>query len=248
MLNILCSSYSFPSGRILKNLIEQATGERVRLTSYPERLKSSPKIRYGNSGGNFKEDTTLNSPDFIRVCSSKLAFSNLLVNNMHTPIYKKGTKDLDSVEYPVLIRRTLSASGGKGIVLCKNREEFNAQYRGEFWTPYIFTDFELRVHVLGGKIARIFRKDPMESTEFLIRNNDTCHFSIRDIQNYPKLSATIDTLNDLFTKGGFTFGFYALDIGWDKKKKEYFIFEANSAPGLNEHTAELYSNFLIENL
>ena len=91
MINILCSSYSFPSGRILKDLIVEKTGEKVRLTSHPEILlkrKETPSIRYGNSFGIFKRETGLNSPEFIQKCASKLAFSKLLLDaGLYTPEY-----------------------------------------------------------------------------------------------------------------------------------------------------------------
>lgn len=252
MINILCNSFSFPSGRILKELILNSTGEKVRLTSRPERLehlKTFPSVRYGNSFGNFNKDTSLNSKDFIRLCSSKLSFSNLLSeNNLYTPAYTKSLDTLTDDIFPVLIRQSLSLSGGRGIILCKNREEFNANNRHNYWTKYIPTEFELRVHIIGGKIARIFRKDLEEEAEFPIRNNQTCHFALKESEKYPKLVDVVNNLNNVFNSNNLNFGFYALDVGWDKSKKQYFIFEANSAPGLNEHTAELYANFIVENL
>jgi hypothetical protein len=42
--------------------------------------------------------------------------------------------------------------------------------------------------------------------------------------------------------------YYAADIGWDSNRKEYFIFEFNSAPGLNENTAKVYAEFLAERI
>jgi len=250
MINILCSSYSFPSGRILKDLIVEKTGEKVRLTSHPEILlkrKETPSIRYGNSFGNFKSETGLNSPEFIQKCASKLAFSKLLLDaGLYTPEYSRDPKAVK--EFPVLIRQSLSLSGGRGIILCKDEEEFRKNWIGRFWTKYIPTEFELRVHVLDDNIVRIFRKEQIEPTEFPIRNNETCHFSLKEPDKYPKLQSLVNSLNDVFRANVIDFGFYALDIGWDKSKKQYFIFEANSAPGLNEHTAELYTDFLLENI
>jgi glutathione synthase/RimK-type ligase-like ATP-grasp enzyme len=42
--------------------------------------------------------------------------------------------------------------------------------------------------------------------------------------------------------------FYALDIGRDATNHRYFIFEANSAPGINENTVELYADYFIDKL
>ena len=247
MINILSSKYSFTSAKILRGLMEEISGERIRLTTKPERLKTV-SVRYGNSFGKFTKDTIVNSPVFISYCANKLAFSKLLLENgFYTPEYKKLKQDL---EFPVLIRETLSGSGGKGIILCRDLEEFNSSWVRGFWTKYIKTAFELRVHVLDGNIVRIFRKDEMESSEFPIRNNVTCHFSLKNPEKYPKLGTLISNLHGLFNDERFNMNakFYALDIGWDAIKKEYFIFEANSAPGLNEHTANLYAEFILNNM
>jgi glutathione synthase/RimK-type ligase-like ATP-grasp enzyme len=243
MINILSSRYSFPSARLLKNTLTSLTEDRIKVTATPEKLKRVD-IRFGNSFGNYKEDTKLNSPEFISFCSNKLIFSSLLLTNgFYTPIYRR---DMDLI-FPLLIRKTLSGSGGRGIILCKDKKEFDLNWNTDHWTEYINTQFELRVHVLDGEIVKIFKKEEEKSSEFPIRNNASCHFSLKDTENYPKLYSLIKTLNDLFTsKMGC--GFYALDVGWDSKKKEYFIFEANSAPGLNENTANIYAEFLLKNL
>jgi hypothetical protein len=46
----------------------------------------------------------------------------------------------------------------------------------------------------------------------------------------------------------FANAFFALDLGWDNNKKEYLVFEANSAPGLNEHTADIYADFILNKI
>lgn len=248
---ILCSLSSFTSGRILRDILSEMRGEKVKLTAHPENLirkKLFPNVRYGNSFGEFNKDTSLNSPEFIRLCSNKLTFSKYLEEKFYTPIYSRSTENLTDDLFPVLIRQNLSLSGGKGIILCKDRKSFNENWRNNYWTKYVYTDYELRVHVLGGNIIKIFRKEPMEEMELPIRNNQTCHFSIRNIEKYPKLTNLINDLEEYFKSSSLNYGFYALDIGWDSKSKKYFIFEANSAPGLNEHTATEYAEYINESL
>lgn len=251
MITLLCNLTSFTSGKILRDILSEMRGEKVKLTTYPENLmrkKLIPNIRYGSSGGIFNADTHLNSSEFIRLCSNKLVFSRYLGENFYTPTYIRDTESLTDDLFPVLIRQNLSLSGGKGIILCKDRNEFTANWRNNYWTKYIYTDYELRVHVLGGNIVKIFKKELVEDAELPIRNNATCHFSIRNIEKYPKLTALVNSLEEYFKSSNLRYGFYALDIGWDSKSKKYFIFEANSAPGLNEHTATEYAEYINENL
>lgn len=240
---ILSSKYSLPSCRILRDAVKEKIGKRFPIY-INEKLVKNPIIRFGNSFGDFEKDTEYNSPEFIRLCSSKLNFSKILKENgFYVPSFNKGSKDLI---FPLLVRTSLFLSGGKGIILCENEDEFYQNYSDNyFWTPYVSTSFELRVHILGGNVIKIFRKELETSEKYPIRNNHSCHFSIRDINNYPKLNENvIQPLAELLGRDNF----YALDIGWDNMNKKYFIFEANSAPGLNENTASDYADFLINKL
>jgi D-alanine-D-alanine ligase-like ATP-grasp enzyme len=66
-----------------------------------------------------------------------------------------------------------------------------------------------------------------------------------DIEKYPKL---IKSVENLCTIPVFAKGYYGLDAGWQPDKKEYFIFEINSAPGLNERSAFEYACFIYEEM
>jgi len=231
---------TLPSARILRDSIYNLTGKRLIVTSREDHIKDTDRIviRYGNSSRHSVLDTELNSPKFINIVASKFNTANLLLaNNIYTPKYEKS---LTNLIFPCLIRKTLSGMGGKGIVYCADRETFDENYSNQYyWTQYVYTDFELRVHVFNGLILRLFRKEPL--TDNPIRNNDSCHFSLRNPENYVKLFPIIEKLNDIFTSNGIRRYFYALDVGWDSNKKEYFIFELNSAPGINENTADIYA-------
>lgn len=236
---------TLPSARILRDSIYNLTGIRLVVTSREDHIKPIDQIfiRYGNSTSHSVKDTSLNSPKFIQIASSKMSTSNLLLSNgIYTPEYFRN----NNPTFPCLIRQTLYGMGGKGIIYCKDIETFRANYSaGNYWTPYVFTDFELRVHVFNEMILRIFRKEP--TTDSPIRNNDTCHFSLKNPERFVKLLPVIEKLYDIFSANGLQNNFYALDIGWDSKKKEYFTFELNSAPGLNENTADIYAtNFARE--
>jgi D-alanine-D-alanine ligase-like ATP-grasp enzyme len=66
-----------------------------------------------------------------------------------------------------------------------------------------------------------------------------------DNKHYPKL---LKSVKDLCTIPVFTKGYFGLDAGWDANKKEYFIYEINSAPGLNERSAFEYACFMYEEM
>lgn len=248
-MKILSNRGTIPSSKLLRDALVKITGERILVTIRPENIKDFNYIRYGNSSPvdleSTESDTLYNSAHFIALASSKYRFSRLMLDNdIYSPVYYSTEKPEN---FPVVLRSSLSLSGGKGISVANNIEEFNELFT-RWWTPYIYTKFELRVHILGGAIVKIFKKilnDDIEDNKTVIRNNNCCHFSLRNLGKYSKLVETVGKLESI---EGFDGKFYSLDIGWDSKKKDYFVFEANSASGLNENTAELYAEYLTKEL
>lgn len=240
---ILSCQSSFPSCRLLRNALQEIIGERILISADPKKIRS-PIVRYGNSTGDFKVDTDLNSKMFINICSSKFLFSRLMEDNkIFSPIYLRNRMP-DA--FPVIIRTTLTSYGGRGIIVCRDLNEFKNNWNKDYyWTPYIFTMFELRAHILGGNVVKIFRKIPNEAeTNYPIRNNASCHFGIVEIEKYPKLTSVIEQFKYIFGENNF----YAMDVGWDADTHRYFVYEINSAPGLNENSAQDYAEFISEKL
>jgi hypothetical protein len=244
MLKILCSKKSLPSGKLLAMAIYDLIGKYFPITTNPEKCKDGCIIRYGNPLGRFS--TQYNTCDFIRLTSSKNTFSKKLQEvGLYTPSFYTSTIN---ISFPACIRETLHGFRGQGIHIAETQEIFNALWKnGFYWTPFINLDFELRVHVLGGKMLKVFKKvweKEDEEPQFPIRTSAEYNFSLRSFENYPRLLALENPLNILLGENCF----YALDVGWYRREGKYFILEANSAPGLNSETAKLYAEFLINRL
>ena len=161
-------------------------------------------------------------------------------NNIFSPIYHKEIPQ----EFPILIRETLTGYGGVGIHIIRNMDEFNEVWNPRFyWTPYEFLCSEYRVHIFNGEILRIFKKELEENSEFPIRNNHSCHFSLRNPEQFPKLKTEIEKFAKIKE---FSEGFFGLDVGWNREK--FFFIEANSAPGLNENSGNLLAEKIYAKL
>jgi glutathione synthase/RimK-type ligase-like ATP-grasp enzyme len=243
-MKILTCDSSLESAQLLRDTIHAITGKRFVVTKNPENIDGK-FIRYGYSADVWVPDTRHNSASFIRLVCNKLRFSNLIAQHgFSTPNFRQDTRN---VIFPCLIRHTLRSYDGRGIVVCRNKNDFKENWDAEsFWTPFVRTTREYRVHVLGGKVAKIFAKvkpDDYED-EFPIRNLRLgYHYSLCDIDRLPGIQKLVKKLHPII--GG---SFYTLDLGWDNNKKEYFVFEANSGSGLNEKTAILYAEYLIKEL
>lgn len=236
MLTVLSNSSSH-SGRMLAREIRNR-GHECYSVRDPEKIKRwTFVIRYGSTALHSGIDT-INTLEVIRTCSNKLLFSQLMKDNeIYSPEFYKGVPK----QYPVITRSTLSSFGGRGMELVRSEKEFIND--GTYWTPFIETAFELRVHVLGSKISRIFRKEGGES--FIRTSSNGWHFALKDPQYYPKLFPLVEKICGIPM---FANAFIALDIGWDAKRREYLVYEGNSAPGLNEHTAGVYAEYILDRL
>jgi glutathione synthase/RimK-type ligase-like ATP-grasp enzyme len=243
---ILTNKYSFPSARILAEYLSNKTKTKIKLTSNPEKINNDFFIRYGNSFNlDSNNDLGLNNKSFIKLVSNKLNFSKLLIENDILTPHFVGSEEKPLL-FPVLIRKTLTSSGGRGIVLCRNEDEFNINWKdGYYWTPFFNTSWEGRAHVLNGEIIKLFIKvfNGETEDEFPIRNlHNGYHFSLRNTEGkFSKLKDIVHRLNDLINGE-----YYALDVGFSEGF--YIIFEANSAPGLNYNTANLYADYISKRL
>ncbi len=250
-MKILTHRSCIVSARLLRDHLSDIIGRVIHVTTNPVRIRG-PFIRYGSASDVGVPDTQFNSQAFVRLVSNKSAFSRLLGDNqVPTPMFHRTTLPIAN-QYPVLIRKTLNASGGRGIVICPDVATFNQHWNAAYvWTPFVKTQFELRVHVLGGKVVKVFKKrfvgvggaeeaDELIEPKLPIRNLDKgYHYSARELDTYPKIHDLVKKLDPII-KGRF----YTLDVGWDKVKKQYFVFEANSGSGLNTQTVELYADYL----
>lgn len=238
---ILTRPYLLPSAR----LIAQRLG--IRATSHQKNY--APAIRWGNSDGDIDYDTetTLNEPSLIAVSSSKRHFNQTMTEN-GIPCVQYYIRTIPE-RYPVVIRTIPNGSKGKGIVIARNEKEWRSVGTQHMWSYWYNFSYELGVHILGGKIAKIFKKvreENEEREEFPIRNMERGYsFKLREGEHYPKLAPIIEKFY-----GAFRINLARLDIAWDAESKVYRIIECNSAPGIaeNENTLELYVNYLREAL
>lgn len=246
---ILTHRTGLPSAKLLRDAIHIETGVRYLVTTRSERIRRL-HLRYGASASVGCTDTDFNSPNFVALCSDKLAFASYFNNKFYMPTFIRDRQPTDD-EFPIVIRRTLYGWGGKGIVMCPDRETFDSNWRGDYWTRFVKTEMEFRVHVLGGNIGRLFRKVRIivdgvrpDEDEFPIRTfkSGNYRYSLwNDTNSFPSLTALVSELSsDIEGK------FFALDVGKLPGKDEWFIFEANSAPGINQFTAQVYAKYLIE--
>ena len=248
---ILCHDSCKETAAHLGEWLTYLTNRKVKVTRNPSDLTGTtgPFIRYGCSSYVARKDTDLNSASFIDTVANKGRFSRTVSpRGIYTPEFHSVCYNPPQAkDYPVILRTTLCGYGGKGIHVAETEKEFkklSKKYPGVVWTKFVPTTHELRVHVLGGKVAKIFSKgEGFDDTEYPIRNNERYPYIRADIRQYPKVQQLVNKLQPIIRGKA-----YSLDLGRDDKNKKYFTFEANSGSGLNESTAEMYARYFIKDL
>lgn len=208
------------------------------------------KVRYGNSTPptNTLQDTTLNSSTAIELVSDSARFSSWALEHGFnaTQYIHKNDVNFDEITYPVLLRKKYH-HGGLDIKVIQNREHFNTlKASGEtngygYIVPIVHVDTEFRIHVLGNEAVKMFKKTGGELTDNIpVRSSyKGWHYERVGADSFPQgRRLAVDLLSQL----GLSFG--AVDLGFNRTENRYYIFEVNSAPGLNTETLQLYANFI----
>ena len=143
---------------------------------------------------------------------------------------------LESENCKVYCRLSLTAHSGRGIVVAETLEDL---VDAQLYTKGAKNKYEFRVHVFKNKIIDIQQKKRRRGTNpsNLIRNHVSGWvFCREDIDiPYDLTESAIKGVDSL----GLDFG--AVDIGYRVRDNKSFIFEINTAPGLEGTTLTKYT-------
>jgi hypothetical protein len=236
------------SAKPLAKKIGELVGEEIEVRTIPDN-RYRIIIRYGNSTSTVNATNNYNSPEHIRIAGNKLRLSQFLMEKEFPQL--EVDNDLPD-KYPIVVRTELNRGGGIGIEICESESEFREKfiYR-HYWTPWYNFQFELGVHILGGEIARVFKKvrsEELEEEKYPIKNTQRGYnFKLRENwkERYRGLDKFVAKLYEIFP-----IQFARLDVGYDKETGGYRLIEINSAPDLsqNHNTLELYAKFLAKKI
>lgn len=140
----------------------------------------------------------------------------------------------------VLCRTLLNASRGRGIVVARNAEQV---VDAPLYSVYFKKNQEYRVIMTGaGEVVYFASKRRPDGLEMdrdakLIRTSDSGYvYQTEETIPYAVLEATKEAAVTLSTMG---LHLLAYDVGYNSEDNTACVFEANSAPGLNEDSAPL---------
>lgn|SRR5574338_570591 len=202
-------------------------------------------IRWGNSRDEWMDEEigcVINKAEAIKNATDKLKSLELMENaGLNVPAFSTNPEELvEEYGYPILGRR-LRHARGSDIQFCLQKRDFRR--RRDFYTVYIPTNREFRVHVVRDKVVRVQGKylDFPEKKKAWIRNFES-GYRFRN----PRLRLRPARLQDAITAVsalGLDFGAVDLIVGDDN---ETYILEVNTAPSCSPLTGAAYVTSFAE--
>lgn len=190
----------------------------------------------------FEMNNVLNNPRFIRPAINKLATLEILQNsNVGIPEWttsKQVAAGWHKKDGIVVARKSLSASEGRGIVVSKPGEPVAD---ANLYTRHLRHKREFRVHVIRGSVVDVSEKRRRSDFEGepnpLIRNHRFGWVFCHDNVQCPP-AVTREAIKAI---AAMHLDFGAVDIGFREKEQLAFVFEINTAPGIEGQTVGHYA-------
>lgn len=187
----------------------------------------------------------LNKTSAVALVSDKLKFFNSMKDKVNIPEFttsqEEAQKWLEDGS-AVLGRATLNGHSGQGIHIINSIDEWDKFSHDKFkmYVKYIPKKEEYRVHVVGDQVIDVRRKalkGGVLTPNWKIRNLAGGFIFAKDGFKAPEqvLEQSIKAV-DL---AGLDFG--AVDVIWNEFRKEAYVLEINSAPGLEGSTIDNYA-------
>lgn len=144
----------------------------------------------------------------------------------------------------VVFCRTLTrASEGRGIVVAETVDQL---VDAPVYTKYMKKKREFRVHIFKDKVVQVVEKrkrvgwDSVRDTR--IRNTANGYVFCRNVDDIPNGLRELALRASLVTNSDFK----GVDVGYNELKKELFVIEVNSAPGIEGSNVIDYVNTILE--
>ena len=233
-----------PGSKSCRILARTLNGLRVKFDS----IKFRPRLRHlvvnwGNPRKPRWWVNGLNNPDAVARSSNKLTALNILKEaGVSIPLFTTSHEDAKSWvagKKLVVGRRVLNGSKGIGCVIYGDEGRDLPDFNCPLYTQHLRHKREFRIHVFKGRVIDMVEKRKRRGFEN--RNNW--------IRNYN--NGYVFTRNDLLVPEcvqreamratqslGLDFG--AVDVAYREKEDKAYVFEVNTAPGIEGTTIQSY--------
>ena len=241
--------FPYKTGSRSAKVLAAAVGGRVlrRQNSKYRFREGDLVINWGASDCPFQGKGVANQPDAIEPASNKLRCFNLMRDaGVSIPRFWTNRNDIPDDAFPVMCRTKLQAHSGDGIVVAERRDQL---VPAPLYTQYIKKKHEYRVHCIrkpGGVTTSIIvqrkaKRNDVEDANFMVRN--LANGFVYVIEGMVPKCVEVEAHKALESTG---LAFGAVDVIWNEYQNKAYVLEINTAPGLEERTAEAYANMFKE--
>jgi glutathione synthase/RimK-type ligase-like ATP-grasp enzyme len=205
-------------------------------------------LNWGSSERRFNGEY-INNPENVRVASDKKATAEVLeaagISTPETTTDKAVAQSWLDNGNTVVARKLLRASQGRGIVIvCPEDHEISHVHTlpaAPLYVKYVKKGREFRVHVFDGHVIDVQEKKrklevPDEQVNWQVRNHANGWIFARTDVQCP--ASVVRSSVDAVAALGLDFG--AVDVGYNMHKETAYVFEVNTAPGLQGDTLDAY--------
>jgi hypothetical protein len=234
VLKILPYKMGSESAKLLSQHLEALIGRKVYRIR--EGFKPKPKHQIINWGSRANPMGNCWNP-------GRHADAALKLHNVPTVEWTTHPQEIDpwlAAGVPVYARLTVEGQGGAGIKLVQRADE---QVIAPLYTKYFSAKSEYRVHVAFGEVidhAKKKKRHEAAGNKFL-RNLANGYVYARTDVELPQSVAEAATA--AVQALGLDFG--AVDVLHNETKDTPAVLEINTAPGLDNHTAERYARAFV---
>lgn len=203
-------------------------------------------VNWGNSTIPFWGAKVLNKPEAVAISINKLkTFQKLQLKEVPTPewttSYETANQWLQE-GHKVYARTVLSGHSGNGIVVCSINSG-SPLVNAPLYTKRVKAKHEYRVHVFNGSIIdqqQKKRRNGVETTG-LIRNHMNGYVFARQDVVLPEIVKS----TAIAAVAALRLDFGAVDIGYVERDDKAFVYEINSAPGIEGTTIDRYEQAIL---
>ena len=240
-----------------KALAQELGAKRIKLVNSRYRPKIEHTIiNWGNSHRapwGFRGTNLLNPPDNVSIASNKLStFKRLKETGISIPEFTENTELAQTwvdEGHKVYGRLILTGNSGLGIILF-DQETITTNNICPLYTKATKCKHEFRVHVMNGVMIDFIQKKKRNMTSEqeqyfnpYIKSHSYGWIFARDGVVLPEVvqQAALGAIEAL----GLDFG--AVDVGYKVNENKAFVYEVNTAPGLEATTLQRYVKSFKEN-
>jgi glutathione synthase/RimK-type ligase-like ATP-grasp enzyme len=246
MARILYSNATSVTGKVLKQVLGINGG------TMPSQNRDDVLIRWGATVSVPKKaGKTLNKQSAITLATQKLASLNVMQEkHISVPVVLQPNEAAKWMSYAkgALLGRRVNHTQGKDIVFCLQTSDvaraltLPTSERPDFFTAYIPTKREFRVHVFGNEVIKVSEKVLTDLSKFKvswIRNFEN-GFTFKNVTELvPQLKNQMNDLSIAAVQAlGLDFG--AVDVVLSDDGKLY-VLEVNTGPSLSDNSVKEYA-------